>query len=869
LRAALRAEPGLIRTVSGRGYQFTGEIRLLAQNVRERPSGGAAAAGPVLALSPSNLPEPVSELIGRDDEIRECLSLATEHRLVTLTGAGGIGKTRLAVATAHRMLPEFADGIWLVEFSPLADPGLVPAALATAIGLELPAGEITTRRVARALAGLRILLVLDTCEHVIDAAAEIAESLLKANARLHLIATSREPLRAEGERVYPVPPLAVPGEGTQDDGSSLRYGGVRLFLERARAVKPRFAPEQRQAAMMAAICRRLDGIPLAIELAAARAATLGIEELGARIDDRFNLLAGGRRTALPRHQTLRATLDWSHDLLSEVERIILRRLAVFAGAFNFEAAAAAASGPDIRPSDVFNGLANLVTKSLVAADFNDAEARYRLLDTARAYALDKLLASGELAAMARRLAEHYRQRLLNVNNGDEASLEVTPAWAADLANIRAVLDWAAPQTGDRLVYIGLTMAAVPLWMQLSLLAECRSRVNEALRLLDGAPADTSDSEMILRAALGLSLMYTRGPIQETEAIWERVLEIAESVNNTEFQLRALYGLWLYKVLICEYRAALELAQRFREVAEKGAATSDIATAERLEATVLHYLGDQLATRACALRSLDALPPANRRFYTTHYSADQRAGAFVLLARSLWLLGMPDQAMQAAQAGVDEAVGVGHANSLCIALADGASVVAILIGAYESAETFELMLARHADRHALDVWRTYARALRGRLLLNRDPTAGSGLLRSALADLRGTPFDIRFQLYLVWLAETLDAAGQKEEALAAINEAQERSERAGERWYLPELLRLRGELVLQQGSAEAAADCFARSLREARDQGATSWELRTAMSLAKSQPRQSELLKSVLDRFSEGLATADLVSAQRLLAKFAT
>jgi predicted ATPase len=153
-----------------------------------------------------------------------------------------------------------------------------------------------------------------------------------------------------------------------------------------------------------------------------------------------------------------------------------------------------------------------------------------------------------------------------------------------------------------------------------------------------------------------------------------------------------------------------------------------------------------------------------------------------------------------------------------------------------------MLARHADRHALDVWRTYARALRGRLLLNRDPTAGSGLLRSALADLRGTPFDIRFQLYLVWLAETLDTAGQKEEALAAINEAQERSERAGERWYLPELLRLRGELVLQQGSAEAAADCFARSLREARDQGATSWELRTAMSLAKSQPRQSELLK---------------------------
>jgi predicted ATPase len=204
------------------------------------------------------------------------------------------------------------------------------------------------------------------------------------------------------------------------------------FLERARAVKPRFAPDQRPTAMMTAICRRLDGIPLAIELAAARAATLAIEELAARIDDRFDLLAGGRRTALPRHQTLRATLDWSHDLLPELERVILRRLAVFAAAFNFEAASAVASGPDIRPSDFFDGLTNLVMKSLVATDFNNAEVRYRLLDTARAYARDKLLASGELPAMSRRLAEHYRHRLQSLNNGDEASLEITqrgpPTW---------------------------------------------------------------------------------------------------------------------------------------------------------------------------------------------------------------------------------------------------------------------------------------------------------------------------------------------------------------------------------------------------------------------------------------------------------
>jgi predicted ATPase len=566
---------------------------------------------------------------------------------------------------------------------------------------------------------------------------------------------------------------------------------------------------------------------------------------------------------------LRATLDWSHDLLPELERIILRRLAVFAGAFNVDAASAIASGPDIKSLDVFDGLASLVTKSLVIVDFSDAEVRYRLLDTARAYALDRLLACGELPAMSHRLAEHYRQRLQSVHGGDEASLEVTPAWSADLANIRAALDWAASSTGDQSVYISLTMAAVPLWMQLSLLAECRSRVSEALYALDSGSAVTSDSEMVLRAALGLSLMYTQGPLQETEAIWKRVLQLAESVGNTEFQLRALYGLWLYKALTCEYRAALELARRFREVADEGAVAANIATAERLEATILHYLGDQSATRACALRSLDAPPPANRQFYTTHYSLDQRAGAFVLLARSLWLIGLPDQAMQAAQAGVDEAVSVGHTNSLCVALADGAGLVAVLIGDHDKAEAFEAALTRHANRHALDVWRTYARALRGRLLLNRDPAAGSGLLRSALEDLRNTPFDIRFQLYLVWLVETFSAAGQKEEALAALNHAQERSGRTGEHWYLPELLRLRGELFLQQGNHQDAVDWFVRSVQEAQNQGAKSWELRAAMSLAKAQPRQSTLLKSVLSQFGEGFATADLVSAQRLLAKLAT
>jgi predicted ATPase/DNA-binding winged helix-turn-helix (wHTH) protein len=395
LRTALGTQRELIRTVPGRGYQFAGESRILPASADERTDPGAAAAEPGLVLPPTNLPEPISGLIGRDEELHEILGLAASHRLVTLTGAGGIGKTRLVLAVARRLLPQFADGVWIAELAPLADRGLVPVAVAAAAGLELAAGTVSSDRVANALIGKELLLVLDNCEHVIDAATRIAEALLRASPAVHVIATSREPLKAEGEWIHPVPPLAVPAGDAEDEDDPLQYGAVRLFVERARAAEPHFAPHQRRVAMIAAICRRLDGIPLAIELAAARVVALGIEEVAARLDDRFQLLTGGRRTALPRHQTLRGTLDWSHELLPEPERVLLSRLAVFAGVFSLEAAGAVVASAEVTPSEVVEGLANLVAKSLVAAEVDGTVARYRLLDTTRAYALEKLGESGE------------------------------------------------------------------------------------------------------------------------------------------------------------------------------------------------------------------------------------------------------------------------------------------------------------------------------------------------------------------------------------------------------------------------------------------------------------------------------------------
>ncbi|HYZ39297.1 MAG TPA: winged helix-turn-helix domain-containing protein, partial [Stellaceae bacterium] len=570
LRNAFGADRKLIRTISGRGYQFTGEIRTVAASPHTPAVAGTAVPVSAPRRAPTNLPEPVSELIDREDELREIANLAAAHRLVTLTGAGGIGKTRLALAAAHQLLPRFADGVWLAEFSSLADPGLVPATVAAAVGLELGAGEVSAQRVAQALADRHLLLVLDTCEHVIAAAAALAEALLRAGSAVRILATSREPLRAEGERIYPAPPLAVPAAEREDPWP---YGAVQLFVVRSRASGAQVSEDRHSAAAIAAICRRLDGIPLAIELAAARAAVFGIEALAARLDDRFQLLTGGRRMALPRHQTLRATLDWSYELLAEPERAILRRLAVFAGVFSLEAASAVAASPELAQSEVVEGLSNLVAKSLVAAEVDGRVARYRLLDTTRAYAIEKLGESGEGEPLARRHAEYFRDFFEQAESEWEGlpAAELLADYGRQIDNLRAALDWAFSPGGDASIGVALTAAAVTLWVHLSLLDECRTRVERALATIKGDEEADARREVKLHAALGASSIHTRGAVPETGAAWTKALEIAESLDDAEYRLRSLRGLWFFHTARGQHRVALGLAQRFRVL---GAARPD-------------------------------------------------------------------------------------------------------------------------------------------------------------------------------------------------------------------------------------------------------------------------------------------------------
>jgi predicted ATPase/DNA-binding winged helix-turn-helix (wHTH) protein len=871
LRAVLGADRDLIRTVSGRGYQFVGEIR--DDPAREaHAEAGAAISSPLAGLPPTNLPSLVSELIGRDKALAEVEGLAANHRLVTLTGAGGIGKTRLAIEAARRLLRRFGHGVWVVEFSSVSDPSLVPATIALAVGVD-PGGTAQRQQVARALGVRPLLLLLDTCEHLVGVMAAMAEELLRAGAAAHIIATSREPLRAEGEWIYPVRPLAVPAEDARDDDLQ-QYGAVRLFIERAQAVEPHFAPEPHDLAAIAAICRRLDGIPLAIEMAAAQTAPFSVRQLVAHLHDRFDLLTGGRRTALPRHQTLRATLDWSYELLLEPERVIFRRLGIFSGMFSLEAAEAVAASPEIPPARVIRGLADLVAKSLVVTEMDDV-AYYRLLDTTRAYALEELTESGEREQLARRHAEYYRDLFERAEAECETrhALEWVAYYRKKLNNLRVALDWAFSPGGEASVGVALATAAVPLWMHLSLLRECRGRVEQALAALGSGARRDARREMRLQVALGASLTDTLGPTApDIGAAWTKALELADSLDDADYQFRSLRGLWSFNLNSGRHRVALPLAQRFCALAAKRPDPNDRLVGERMIGVVQFYLGDQASARRHLERVIADDVAPNRRSDIIRFHLDQRVATRVFLTWILWLQGFPDQAMLAAESTFEDAQAANHANTLCYALARAACPITLLVDDLAAAERYVGMLLEHSTRHGLPHWHAIGRCHQGALAIKRsDVVNGLRLLRAGSDELgEFRPQVLRLVGFL--MAGALLGAGQIVDGLAAVEEALAWTERSEERWAIAELLRIKGELLLLQGAqgVTPAEDHFSQAIDLGRRQGALSWELRAATSLARllrDQGRSAaarELLQPVYLRFTEGFGTADLKSAKALL-----
>ncbi|HTM00986.1 MAG TPA: protein kinase, partial [Candidatus Omnitrophota bacterium] len=447
------------------------------------------------ARGPNNLPAALTAFIGRKRETAELKRLLGQARLITLSGPGGCGKTRLAVQVATDLLTELPDGAWIVELAPLADPALVPHHVATALGVREESGRPVAETLAEAIAGKRMLLLLDNCEHLVGACAALASALLQAAPDVRVLATSQEPLGVPGEVTWRIPTLGVPdlAAGARSREAIGRYEAVRLFLDRAAGVQPTFALTDQNAVAVANICRRVDGIPLAIELAAARVKVLAPEQILARLEDRFKLLTGGSRTALPKQQTLRAAVDWSYDLLTPAEKTLLNRLSVFAGGFTLEAAEAVCSDDALDTLDLLDTLTHLVDRSLVVPEeAGEGEVRYRLLETIREYGREKLEAAEQRTAFRVRHAEHF------LALAEQAEPELTgpgqAAWLHRLSrehdNLRAALVTWLEVEGPPVRGLKLAGALWRFWWMRGNWAEGRSRLAALLLATgDAAPAE--------------------------------------------------------------------------------------------------------------------------------------------------------------------------------------------------------------------------------------------------------------------------------------------------------------------------------------------------------------------------------------------
>jgi len=445
-----------IANIPGRGYRFVAAVNFIDRD--GTPSPRLAAKG-----ASDNLPFPQTRLIGRDETVTNLVCQLTTQRLVTIAGPGGIGKTLLALKIGEELIPAIDDGVWLIDLAPVADRLLVPSALASVLALDIRSDDPTAGVVA-AVRDRRMLLIFDNCEHVIDAAAALAAGILRGSSGVKILATSREPLRLAGEHVHRLSRLASPpGSSTLSAAEALEYPAVQLFVQRAAASSSAFELTDADAPFAAELCRKLDGVPLAIEFAAARVDTFGVRGLAARLDDGLGLLNAGRRAAPARHQTIGAALDWSYQLLSPDEQLVFRRIAIFVGSFTLEAAAAIVGNLGLEDDETIEHVIALTAKSLLAADVRDTAPRLRLFETTRAYALAKLVESGESDVIGRRHAEYYRD-LLDAAGRDPAIADRTPGdFALDVDNIRAALAWAFSSGGDAAIGAALAAATASLF----------------------------------------------------------------------------------------------------------------------------------------------------------------------------------------------------------------------------------------------------------------------------------------------------------------------------------------------------------------------------------------------------------------------
>lgn len=834
LRKALgdgQAGQRYIVTVAQRGYSFVAPLSIEPMTP---PTEGAPQ-------SPChNLPLRRTRMLGRQALIDSLVQHLPEQRFITLTGAGGIGKTTVALRVAELLIGHYRDGIRLLDLAPLGAPSMILPNLAALLDLTHSEHE-PLATFARRLQERQLLLVIDNCEHLLDDIALISETLLRHAPQLHILATSREALRAEGECVQRLEPLACP-PATGNRAQALGYPALQLLIERAMSHQDSFELSEAELPLAIDICQRLDGIPLAIELVAAQIERFGLPRLLVQMEDNFRLLTRGRRSALPRHQTLRATLDWSFALLTACEQICLRRLAVFRGGFSLASAAAVIAGEQVAPAEVPGSITQLVAKSLLTVEVGDDEMVYRLLDITRTYALEKLSVADELDATRERHANRCLTLIDQAQNEWEHT--ATQPWIERYAplreDVRAALDWGLGDRGVHLLGIRLTVSAMPLWQELSLLREHGLYVGKALARLTQLPAPSQHLNMALQLALGSYAYHTQGGTPQTLQAFAEARRLAEAGKDLGGQLRAVSGQMAVNLCGGNYREALALSLHFDQLGPQAEPLRGL-SAQRLQVLAQHFAGHQALAQHNAEQAIQRMAQSGHLNRFTHgfgVQYDQSVASLTILARILWLRGFADRAQRTASQALALALQINHGTSICYTLALAGVVIAHYNGDTLAAREQLDLLLQQAQKHSVQLFHTWAQCYEGTARV--EGVQGLGLVRDILVTFN---------------------------ALAVDDALFERARHGAAGWCTPEILRVRAEAMPDPRAAETL---LLQALGLAHQQGALAWELRCATSLARLWQAQGrvaaarDLLGSVHGRFTEGFATQDLVRVRRLL-----
>jgi predicted ATPase/DNA-binding winged helix-turn-helix (wHTH) protein len=832
--------PQYIANVAGRGYRFVATIS----------DAPASASTPSRATRPAGAAS-LTRLIGRDEEVATLVDRVVRRRLITVSGPGGIGKTSVAFAVIDKVQEAFEDGIVTVDLgAAAADENGLPQAVAIALKVSVPSDDPVPALVSY-LRDKNMLLVLDNCEHIIDAVTETAEQLLRQSSRLHILATSTEPMRAEGEWIYRLLPLAVPSEAenlkAQD---ALTIPAIELFVERAAASSEAFQFTDEDVALVSEICRRLDGNPLAMEIAAASVEAFGLRDLAAHLDDRFDVLVRGRRTAAPRQQTLRNLLDWSHSTLSESEQTTLRRLSIFRGAFTLDAARAV-SGAGGNALAVINDVASLVRKSLLVVNVVAAQATYRLLDSTHAYARDKARQAGELDGLSQLHATYFEGLLQRAEDDwpNASRGEWLERYGYIIDDARAATDWALGPGGKPPQGVRLTSLLLPLCFQFGLIEEVNERTDAAL----ARAADIEPRELLAEIKLRVSrstLGQTRGTqLPPEDADLTEALRLAALSGVTANRVSPLTKIAIHHLNLGDYDEGLRCADEALASLED----SDDDLVRLGVNRVLAQASDMAGVPARARRLAHQVvlhPARNIPLLFGSLQIERQISMRVVLARSMWMQGLADQAKLVALEALRLAREDGP-NAIGLAISLGAGPVALWSGFDDEAENLSSELREKSDRYTLGMYALWAQ-----------------IFEHVLARRRGDPpqpIAPTVTLHFDSIA-TFDAKLLNEDSVKRA-----RAGRAG--WANPEILR--AYALRQAGSRRSSRHdevwaTLEQSMALAHAHGALAWELRTATTMAEmliADGREADAiarLEPVYSRLVEGHRTTDALKARDIL-----